>query len=189
MNEQNRIRQEIMQFTFREGATKLASGKESEFYFDMRALHENPTLRTRFLTSFMESFAIHDELLSETDVIGGVQTGGASFAAMLADRLVLPYSWVRKEPKKHGNELEVIAGAQVAGRNVLAFEDVLTSGDSIKKDILAYRNEGAIVKNAMAHLVREDEALQALADIGVNVIYFIGPDEAHAFAESRLTQR
>lgn len=66
----------------------------------------------------------------EVEAVGGVATGGIPLSAMLAERLALPYFYVRPEAKGHGLKKSV-EGTSTTGKKVLLFEEVVSTGMSL----------------------------------------------------------
>ena len=73
--------------------------------------------------------------------IAGVATGAIAIGAMIAERLNLPYAYVRPEPKEHGlkNQIE---GNIKNGSNVVVIEDLISTGKSSLNAINALKSEG-----------------------------------------------
>lgn len=164
---------------------KGASGEILPFYLAFKQLHEFPHLRAEMIHTFTSLMTYH---CPDTEVIGAVQTGGASFAFAVADRLNLRSSWVRSKVKSHGIP-KSIDGAAVNGRVVTPIEDIVTSGDTIISDIEGYRAKGAIVNNVIAGGVRKYEAFDRLKEHGVNLITHFQPDQIELYSSGRMFQQ
>ena len=76
------------------------------------------------------------------DVIAGGETAGIPFAAWIADRLMLPMQYVRKNPKGFGLNAQ-IEGVVRKGDRILLVEDLTTDGRSKIHFCDALRNAGA----------------------------------------------
>jgi len=61
-------------------------------------------------------------------IIGG-ETAGIPFAAVIAQKMGLPLSYVRKQPKEYGKN-KLIEGEILKGKNSLLVEDLMTDGKS-----------------------------------------------------------
>ena len=61
------------------------------------------------------------------DNIAGGETAGIPFAALVAERMALPMTYVRKKPKGYGKNSQV-EGVLHAGQRVLLAEDMTTDG-------------------------------------------------------------
>ena len=119
----------------------LASGRPSPSYIDCRRLISHPRIRAT-VTDFMAA-TVYREIGFETiDNIAGGETAGIPFAALLAQRMALPMSYVRKKPKGYGRNAR-IEGDMHEGQNVLLVEDLTTDGGSKLSFVEAIRATGA----------------------------------------------
>ena len=80
--------------------------------------------------------------LEAFDNIAGGETAGIPFAALVAERMALPMSYVRKKPKGYGRAAQ-IEGEMPEGARVLLVEDLTTDGGSKLKFVDAIRAAGA----------------------------------------------
>jgi len=76
------------------------------------------------------------------DNIAGGETAGISYAALVAERMALPMTYVRKKPKGHGRGAR-IEGDMHEGQRVLLVEDLTTDGGSKLNFVDAIRETGA----------------------------------------------
>jgi orotate phosphoribosyltransferase len=76
------------------------------------------------------------------DTIAGGETAGIPFAAMVAERMALPMTYVRKKPKGYGRNAR-IEGVMAEGDRVLLIEDLATDGGSKLSFVDAIRETGA----------------------------------------------
>jgi orotate phosphoribosyltransferase len=106
----------------------LASGLPSPVYVDCRRLLGFPRIRAA-LMDFLTAVLIRDVGAEAFDVIAGGETAGIPFAALVAERLALPMSYIRKKPKGYGRNARIEGGA-VEGKRVLLIEDLATDGGS-----------------------------------------------------------
>ncbi len=127
-------------FNAREPFT-LASGLPSPTYIDCRRLIGFPRIRA-MLMDFLAATVIRDAGMEAFDNIAGGETAGIPFAALLAERLALPMSYVRKKPKGHGRNAR-IEGVMNEGDRVLLVEDLTTDGGSKLSFVEAIRATGA----------------------------------------------
>tara|TARA_B100000902_G_scaffold381636_1_gene418379 strand:- start:590 stop:1204 length:615 start_codon:yes stop_codon:yes gene_type:complete len=103
-----------------------ASGKKSPIYCDNRLILSYPKIRSYVQKCFLETFKSH---FQKADVIAGVATGGIPHGALLADKLKLPFVYIRSSAKKHGRKNRV-EGVINKGANVLVVEDLVSTGKS-----------------------------------------------------------
>ena len=120
---------------------KLASGLPSPTYIDCRKLISYPRIRNT-LMDFMACTVMRDAGFEAFDNIAGGETAGIPFAALIAERLGLPMTYVRKKPKGYGRNAR-IEGAMTEGQRVLLVEDLTTDGGSKLSFVDAIRDTGA----------------------------------------------
>ena len=119
----------------------LASGLPSPTYVDCRKLISYPRIRST-LMDFLSVTVMRDAGFEAFDNIAGGETAGIPFAAMVAERLALPMTYVRKKPKGYGRNAR-IEGAMSEGQRVLLVEDLTTDGGSKLSFVDAIRETGA----------------------------------------------
>ncbi|QYZ71370.1 orotate phosphoribosyltransferase [Neotabrizicola shimadae] len=119
----------------------LASGLPSPTYIDCRKLISYPRIRS-MLMDFMAATVMRDAGMEAFDNIAGGETAGIPFAALVAERLALPMTYVRKKPKGYGRNAR-IEGAMTEGQRVLLVEDLTTDGGSKLSFVDAIRETGA----------------------------------------------
>lgn len=119
----------------------LASGLPSPTYIDCRKLISYPRIRAT-LMDFMAVTVMRDAGFEAFDNIAGGETAGIPFAALVAERLALPMTYVRKKPKGYGRNAR-IEGVMGEGDRVLLVEDLTTDGGSKLSFVDAIRETGA----------------------------------------------
>jgi len=167
------------------GRVTLASGKEADYYVDLRRVtlhHAAAPLIGHLLLDTLEEAGFGP---ADVDAVGGLTLGADPVAtailhAAASRALALDAFVVRKESKAHGLQRR-IEGPDVAGRTVVAVEDTSTTGGSVLTAVEALREAGANVV-AVAVIVDRDtgarEAIEAeglpylslysLADLGLS---------------------
>lgn len=118
-----------------------ASGKKAPTYVDCRKLISFPRIRST-LMDFLSVSIMREAGFEAFDNIAGGETAGIPFAAMVAERLALPMTYVRKKPKGYGRNAR-IEGAMSEGQRVLLVEDLTTDGGSKLSFVDAIRDTGA----------------------------------------------
>jgi orotate phosphoribosyltransferase len=120
----------------------LASGLPSPTYIDCRRLISYPRIRSA-LMDFLAVTVLREAGFEAFDGIAGGETAGIPFAALVAERLALPMTYVRKKPKGYGRNAR-IEGVMGEGDRVLLVEDLTTDGGSKLSFVDAIRETGAI---------------------------------------------
>lgn len=148
-----------------------ASGKKAPTYVDCRTLISYPRIRST-LMDFLSITVMREAGFEAFDNIAGGETAGIPFGALVADRLALPMTYVRKKPKGYGKNAR-IEGVMTEGQRVLLVEDMTTDGGSKLSFVNAIRDTGATC-NATALIFFYDifeGVTERLADHGVQLIY------------------
>ena len=117
------------------------SGKRAPTYVDCRKLISFPRIRAT-LMDFLTVTVLRDAGFEAFDNVAGGETAGIPFAALVAERMALPMTYVRKKPKGHGRGAR-IEGAMTEGQRVLLVEDMTTDGGSKLSFVDAIRETGA----------------------------------------------
>lgn len=131
---------EAVAFNSREPYT-YASGARGPTYIDCRKLISFPRIRS-VLMDFLAVTVLRDAGFEAFTNIAGGETAGIPFAALMAERLALPMTYVRKKPKGYGRNAR-IEGVMGAGDRVLLVEDLTTDGGSKLSFVDAIRETGA----------------------------------------------
>ena len=63
-------------------------------------------------------------------MIAGVATGAIGIGMLVAQKLDLPFVYVRPEAKKHGRKNQVEGEGSAKDRNVVVIEDLISTGMS-----------------------------------------------------------
>ncbi len=103
-----------------------ASGMRSPIYCDNRRMLSFPALRSlvaeRLADMVRESYPY-------TELVAGVATGAIAIGMLVADRLGLPFVYVRSKPKSHGLGAQV-EGAPGSGQKTVVVEDLISTANS-----------------------------------------------------------
>ena len=147
----------------------LASGLPSPTYIDCRKLISYPRIRAT-LMDFMAVTVMRDAGFEAFDNIAGGETAGIPFAAMVAERLALPMTYVRKKPKGYGRNAR-IEGVMTEGQRVLLVEDLTTDGGSKLSFVDAIRETGATCGHTAVIFYYGifSETISTLADHGIQL--------------------
>ena len=138
------LKEEILKKAVVHGKVILSSGKEADYYVDLR----------RITLDSVASPLVGEVMLEVTknwdfDAVGGLTLGADPVATAMMHVAAskgrkLDAFVVRKAEKAHGLQRR-IEGPDVAGRRVLAVEDTSTTGGSVMTAVEALREAGAIV--------------------------------------------
>jgi orotate phosphoribosyltransferase len=123
-----------------------ASGWKSPIYCDNRKTLSFPEVRSFICNSFVSMIR---ELYPNAELIAGVATGAIAHGVMVADKLELPFIYVRSGAKEHGlgNQIE---GHFEHGQKVVVIEDLISTGGSSLNAVTALRDSGCEVLGMVA---------------------------------------
>ena len=168
MSAKEQLREEIIKKAVVHGKVILSSGKEADYYVDLRRVTLDSTAAPLVgqvmldLTKDLDFEAVGGLTLG-ADPVATAMLHAAHKAGRKLDAFV-----VRKAEKAHGLQRR-IEGPEVKGRKVLAVEDTSTTGGSVLTAVEALREAGAIVVGVAVIVERgaqekvESEGLRYLA--------------------------
>lgn len=158
----------------------LASGKKSNFYFNMKPSMLDPA----------GADAIAELILDRAsglavDYVGGLEMGAVPIACCVAVKSharggALPALIIRKQAKGHGTQQRIEGvppGATLRGKNILMVEDVTTTGGSLLDAVKVLRAEGAQVTHAITIVDRLEGAADMLAEQGITLDPLLTADD------------
>ncbi len=159
--------------SFKRGRFMLASGRESDFYCNLK-----PTMMDPRGANLAGRAFLHMVLTEKAEFVGGLEMGAVPIIASLAaisdiDGTPVKTFFVRKKAKEHGTKevIEGLSGTEsLEGKHVLIADDVATTGGSILLAIEAARAAGANVDVALVLVDREEGACKFLADRGIRLL-------------------
>ena len=178
MSAKEQLREEIIKKAVVHGKVILSSGKEADYYVDLR----------RVTLDHIAAPLIGEVMLELTkdlnyDAVGGLTLGADPVATAMMHTAAkqgkaLDSFVVRKAEKAHGLQRR-IEGPDVKGKRVLAVEDTSTTGGSVLTAVEALNEAGAIVVGVAVIVERgaapkikeaglEYRAAYQLADLGLN---------------------
>ncbi|GFO69829.1 orotate phosphoribosyltransferase [Geomonas limicola] len=158
MTELERLKKIIIELSYEKRNVTLASGRQSDFYFDGKQTTLHP--EGGYLTGKLFFEAIRD--VEGVEGVGGLTLGAdpiatATSVVSFLEGKPIPAFIIRKEPKGHGT------GAWLEGRKnfkpgsrVVIVEDVVTSGGSSMKAIKRAEEEGLVVLGVVTLVDREE---------------------------------
>ena len=151
---------------------KLASGRTSTYYFNMK-----PTMLDAEGAHVIATLILSAIAELKADLIGGLEMGAVPLAAAVAavsharGRPINAF-FVRKQAKEHGTKSLIEGlpnGESLKGKRVVVVEDVTTTGGSAIKAAEALRAEGADVVGVVTVIDREEGAGDAFAAAGLTL--------------------
>jgi orotate phosphoribosyltransferase len=113
------------------------SGIKSPVYCDNRKINSYVETRNIVTNAFVKLIKDH---FSNVEIIAAVATGGIPIGALVADRMGLPFIYVRQAPKNHGL-MRQIEGDFKIGSNVVLIEDHVSTGSSSLNALNGLLNE------------------------------------------------
>src|SRR5690606_3595362 len=84
----------------------FASGLPAPTYIDCRKLISYPRIRST-LMDFLAVTVMREAGFEAFDNVAGGETAGIPFSALIAERLALPMTYVRKKPKGYGRNARI----------------------------------------------------------------------------------
>jgi orotate phosphoribosyltransferase len=149
----------LREAAYLEGDFVLRSGRRSKYYLDKYRFETRPDLLRAIGLSLA---SVVRECEPEADRLAGPELGAVALAAAASLETGLPFLIVRKEAKDYGtaNRLE---GLSEAGECICLIEDVVTSGGAAVAAVLALREAGLRVSNAICVVDREEGGVDELA--------------------------
>jgi orotate phosphoribosyltransferase len=167
MSDRDALLREITGKAVVHGKVTLSSGREADYYVDLRRITLDATAAPLVGAVMLDLTADLD-----FDAVGGLTLGADPVAAAMLHVAAAQGSKgrkldafvVRKEGKAHGLQRR-IEGPDVAGRRVLAVEDTSTTGGSVLTAVEALREAGAEVVGVA--VIVERGAAGAVADAGL----------------------
>lgn len=134
-----------VKFNFEEYFT-WTSGIKSPIYCDNRASLSNHNLRSIVRNAYAE---IVKEKFPNAEVIAGVATGAIAQGVLVADKLNLPFVYIREKRKEHGLK-KIIEGDLKKGQKMVIIEDHVSTGGSGIRALEEAKKEGADVLGVIA---------------------------------------
>lgn len=152
------------------GRFTLASGKESNYYIDIKRASTLPGILSEIGKELAKRIG------DNTDKIACVELGAVPIAVAVSLEAEIPFVIIRKQPKGHGTN-KLIEGEVIKGERITIIEDVTTTGASVAKAVDILRDAGASVDEVLVVVDREDGALELLANKKVKLTPIIKASE------------
>lgn len=167
ISSRSRLAEIIRTRSFGRGEITLASGRKSDFYFNLK-----PTMLDPEGAALLAELTLEALAGDNIDYVGGLEMGAVPIAGAIAQLSWLkgkPIAavFVRKKPKEHGARLSVeglAKGETLAGKRVVVVEDVTTTGGSALKAVEAVREAGGEVALVFTMVDREEGASETFRE-------------------------
>lgn len=173
MSAREKLKEEIIKKAVVHGKVILSSGKEADYYVDLR----------RVTLDHVAAPLVGEVMLDLTkdwdfDAVGGLTLGADPVATAMMHVAgqrgkSLDAFVVRKAEKAHGLQRR-IEGPDVKGRRVLAVEDTSTTGGSVMTAVEALREAGAIIVGVATIVERGAAPLLAQNNLDYKYAYSLG---------------
>lgn len=163
----DRLKELIRERSFGRRKVVLASGRESDFYFDLKPTMFHPegaSLLARMMLARLSDLGV--------DYVGGLEMGAVPLVACVAavshdEGRPMPGFFVRKAVKDHGTKKRIEGPENLRGRRVAILEDVTTTGGSAIQAVEVARAAGAEVVLVLSIVDRLEGAGESFAKAGV----------------------
>jgi orotate phosphoribosyltransferase len=174
MSVKSELIEQIKQKALVHGKVTLSSGKEADYYVDLRRVTLDAVAAPLVGQAMLDATKDFDY-----EAVGGLTLGADPVATAMMhvakqNGRILNSFVVRKEGKAHGLQKR-IEGSDVKGKKVLAVEDTSTTGSSVLTAVEALTEAGAIVVGVA--VVVDRGAGQKITDAGLKYVAVISLSE------------
>ncbi len=172
MDERQRLKEILLEKSYREGTFTLTSGKKSDFYIDCK----QTTLSAE--GAYLCGKLLFGLIRKEPDLraVGGMTLGADPLVTAVSvvsflEGAPIPAFIIRKEPKGHGTGSWIEGKSNIpAGSFVALVEDVVTTGGTLIKAIERTQLEGYKVGGVFALVDREEGGSELLSQHGFRLV-------------------
>jgi len=174
MSIKSELIEQIKQKAVVHGKVILSSGKEADYYVDLRRVTLDAVAAPLVGQAMLEATKEF-----EYEAVGGLTLGADPVATAMMHEAkkqgrILNSFVVRKEGKAHGLQRR-IEGPDVKGKRVLAVEDTSTTGGSVLTAVEALNEAGAIVVGVA--VVVDRGAGKKIEDAGLKYVSIVSLQE------------
>ncbi len=174
MSVKSELIEQIKQKAVVHGKVTLSSGKEADYYVDLRRVTLDAVAAPLVGQAMLDATKDFDY-----EAVGGLTLGADPVATAMMhvakqNGRILNSFVVRKEGKAHGLQKR-IEGSDVKGKKVLAVEDTSTTGSSVLTAVEALTEAGAIVVGVA--VVVDRGSGQKITDAGLKYVAVISLSE------------
>lgn len=177
----NHLNKLIKKYAYKEGKFKLSSGKESNYYINIKNLIHFPHGMETIITM------LNSKLLPiHFDVVVGIELGSVSLATLIAFTNTKRMLTIRKNKKDFGMEMHVEGFLKNRSRltNPIIIEDVVTTGQTTIKAAHAIRRLGIPCSKVICIVDREEGGKEALEYQALELISLTTLSEIRDYNES-----
>lgn len=170
-----RLRAVIREKSLLKGEFRLASGRQSGLFFDIKKTIADPEGANLLAEALLELLRS-----DPPDFIGGLEMGAIPIVEAVCLKsypdMPIPAFFVRKEAKGHGTN-KLIDGLLEDGARVVVLEDVTTTGGSALKAVEAVRARGCKVGKVLTVVDRLEGAAETLRGHGLDLVALFTRDD------------
>ena len=169
MTDKKRLKEILLEKSYRKGTFTLTSGKKSDFYIDGK----QTTLDAE--GAYLCGKLILDLIITcprKIGAVGGMTLGADPLVSAVSvvsflEKTPIPAFIVRKESKSHGTEAFIEGQKHMPERcNVTLLEDVVTTGGTLLKVIDRVEAQGFKVAQIITVVDRQEGGTETLAEKG-----------------------
>jgi len=153
------------------GKFTLSSGKESDYYVDMKKAVTNPLILQQvaeIISSKIDKIPV--------DKIAGPALGAIPIVTAVSLHTGIPMLMIRKSKKDYGTS-QLIEGNIKKSDRVVVLEDVTTTGNSLRDAINAISEAGGEITKAFVIVDRAEGAVESFKKEGIDFEPLVTVDE------------
>ncbi len=144
-----------------------ASGLRAPIYCDNRRILSFPEIRSWVADRFVDMVR---KTYPDTELIAGVATGAIAIGVLVAERMDLPFVYVRSKPKSHGLASQVEGHAPPGEMTVIVEDLVSTAKSSLAAYYALQEKELTVLGMASIFSYDLDIAAENLSNAGCKLV-------------------
>ncbi len=160
------------------GDHELTSGKNSDFYVDIKGIGEFPLIHrslNKMAEQYLEEESINYDIIG-CEGMGGVTTGVPLATYLTTENREERWTVLRPQRKNHGDK-KMYAGADPENRDLLLVDDVITTGGSAAEAIDKFRDLGGNPVYFLSYADRGEGGLELVKEREVDADALFHIDE------------